>query len=70
MGLSKQEFDDLQFLECVARNTVRIEAAQRLLDQVSHKDLNTNLKDAMRLLELARQTNHSMYCTTSDRVFR
>lgn len=68
--MDKQKFNDLQHLENIARNTVRIEAAQRLIDSVSDKDLNTNLKDAIRLLELARQTNHSMYCTTSDRVYR
>ena len=68
--MDKQKFNDLQHLENIARNTVRIEAAQELLDSVSDKDLNTNLKDAIRLLEFARQTNHSMYCTTSDRVYR
>lgn len=67
--MTDQERKDFIHYTELACNDVKIRQAQDMLKSIPAKDLNTPLKDALKSVELARQQNHKMLCTASDRVY-
>ena len=68
--LQTAKIKDLEHFINLKSNVHKIELAQQILKSVYGIDVNVHLKNAIISAELARQMNHFMLCTTSDRVFK